>query len=132
MRTTHQRPRKSIPSPTADTPLRAPSYYLSSELTPEFLSSYGGGRRDNCRSSQASLCSPVHGLGGLEALAPPPFRFDPYPYGLLTFIVSLEGVLIATFVVIKQNRMAVQSDQRDHLNLQVDLLAEQEMTAVLR
>ena len=31
-------------------------------------------------------------------LAPSPLRFDPYPFGLLTFIVSLEGVLIATFV----------------------------------
>jgi len=67
-----------------------------------------------------------------NALAAPALRFDPYPYGLLTFIVSLEGVLIATFVLIKQNRMAAQSDQRDHLNLQVDLLAEQEMTVVLR
>ena len=67
-----------------------------------------------------------------NAFAGPRLRFDPYPYGLLTFIVSLEGVLIATFVLIKQNRMAAQSDQRDHLNLQVDLLAEQEMTVVLR
>ena len=67
-----------------------------------------------------------------NALASPGLRFDPYPYGLLTFIVSLEGVLIATFVLIKQNRMAAQSDQRDHLNLQVDLLAEQEMTVILR
>jgi uncharacterized membrane protein len=69
---------------------------------------------------------------GWNALAPEGLRFDPYPYGLLTFIVSLEGVLIATFVLIKQNRMAAQSDQRDHLNLQVDLLAEQEMTVMLR
>lgn len=67
-----------------------------------------------------------------NGLASPRLRFDPYPYGLLTFIVSLEGVLIATFVLIKQNRMAAQSDQRDHLNLQVDLLAEQEMTVMLR
>src|SRR5215218_3622246 len=67
-----------------------------------------------------------------NALAAPWLRFDPYPYGLLTFIVSLEGVLIATFVLIAQNRMAVQSDRRDHLNLQVDLLAEQEMTLMLR
>src|SRR3954463_4749717 len=67
-----------------------------------------------------------------NAAAPQHFRFDPYPYGLLTFIVSLEGVLIATFVLIAQNRMAAQSDRRDHLNLQVDLLAEQEMTLVLR
>ena len=67
-----------------------------------------------------------------NATAPEHLRFDPYPYGLLTFIVSLEGVLIATFVLITQNRMAAQSDRRDHLNLQVDLLAEQEMTLVLR
>ena len=67
-----------------------------------------------------------------NALAPTGLRFDPYPYGLLTFIVSMEGVLIATFVLITQNRMAMQSDRRDHLNLQVDLLAEQEMTMVLR
>ena len=67
-----------------------------------------------------------------NAAAPESLRFDPYPYGLLTFIVSLEGVLIATFVLITQNRMSVQSDRRDHLNLQVDLLAEQEMTMVLR
>jgi uncharacterized membrane protein len=72
------------------------------------------------------------GWAAWNALAPPSLRFDPYPYGLLTFIVSLEGVLIATFVLIAQNRMAVQSDRRDHLNLQVDLLAEQEMTLVLR
>lgn len=72
------------------------------------------------------------GWAAWNALAPSRLRFDPYPYGLLTFIVSLEGVLIATFVLIKQNRMAAQSDQRDHLNLQVDLLAEQEMTVVLR
>jgi uncharacterized membrane protein len=69
---------------------------------------------------------------GWNALASPSLQFDPYPYGLLTFIVSLEGVLIATFVLIAQNRMAVQSDRRDHLNLQVDLLAEQEMTLMLR
>src|SRR3954469_18878052 len=67
-----------------------------------------------------------------NAAVPQSLRFDPYPYGLLTFIVSLEGVLIATFVLITQNRMAAQSDRRDHLNLQVDLLAEQEMTLVLR
>jgi uncharacterized membrane protein len=67
-----------------------------------------------------------------NALAPESLRFDPYPYGLLTFIVSLEGVLIATFVLITQNRMSRQADARDHLNLQIDLLAEQETTAMLR
>ena len=58
--------------------------------------------------------------------------FDPYPYVLLTMCVSMEGVLIATFVLMKQNRMSLRSDQRDHLNLQVDLLAEKEITKILQ
>jgi uncharacterized membrane protein len=72
------------------------------------------------------------GWASWNALAPETMQFDPYPYGLLTFIVSLEGVLVATFVLITQNRMNRQAEQRAHLNLQVDLLAEQEMTMVLR
>ena len=63
---------------------------------------------------------------------PARWRFDPYPFGLLTMFVSLEGVILATFVLITQNRMSEQTDRRDHLNLQVNLLAEQEMTMVLR
>jgi uncharacterized membrane protein len=63
--------------------------------------------------------------------APVAQRFDRYPFGLLTFIVSLEGVLIATFVLMAQNRMSRQTEERAHLNLQVDLLTEQEMTLVL-
>ena len=47
-------------------------------------------------------------------------------------LVSTEGVLVATFVLITQNRMSRRSDQRDQLNLQIDLLAEEEMTVVLR
>lgn len=67
-----------------------------------------------------------------NAFGPEPLRFDPFPFGLLTMIVSMEGVVVAIFVLITQNRMSAQSDERDHLNLQVDLLAEQEMTMVLR
>ena len=52
--------------------------------------------------------------------------------GLLTFAVSLEGVLIATFVLVAQNNMSRQTDQRDHLNLQISMLAEQEMTLILK
>ncbi len=39
-------------------------------------------------------------------------------------IVSVEGVLLSTFVLIKQSRMQRRSDIRDHLNLQIDLLSE--------
>ena len=58
--------------------------------------------------------------------------FDPYPYPFLTMAVSLEGVLVATFVLIKQNRVSRRADHRDHLNLQIDLLAEKEITKILQ
>ena len=59
-------------------------------------------------------------------------RFDPYPFILLAMIVSVEGVLLSTFVLMKQNRMQKKSDTRDHLNLQIDLLAEKEVTKSLQ
>ncbi len=59
-------------------------------------------------------------------------RFDPYPFILLAMIVSVEGVVLSTFVLMKQNRMQRKTDQRDHLNLQIDLLAEKEITKVLQ
>jgi len=58
--------------------------------------------------------------------------FDPYPFVLLTLIVSAEAVIISTFVLVKQNRMSHRADQRDHLNLQIDLLAEKEITKMLQ
>ncbi len=41
-------------------------------------------------------------------------------------------MLIATFVLIAQNRMSRQSDERDHLSLQISMLAEQELTLMLK
>src|SRR3954451_11236561 len=66
---------------------------------------------------------------GLLHVAP---AFDPYPFQLLCMIVSLEGVLLSTFVLIKQNRMSALADERSHLDLQVSLLAEQEVTKVIQ
>jgi uncharacterized membrane protein len=70
----------------------------------------------------------VTNLGLLPGVAP----FDPFPFPFLTMTVSLEAIFLALFVLASQNRLAVQTDKRAHLNLQVDLLAEREMTAVLR
>jgi uncharacterized membrane protein len=72
------------------------------------------------------------GWASWNTLAPQHLRFDPYPFGLMTMLVSLEGVFLATFVLISQNRMMAQSERRDHLGLQVNLLTEQELTMVLR
>jgi uncharacterized membrane protein len=58
--------------------------------------------------------------------------FDPFPFGILTLIVSSEGVFITIFILIGQNRMSRQSDRRAHLDLQISILAEQELTIMLR
>lgn len=60
------------------------------------------------------------------------WKFDPYPFALLCMLVSLEGVLLSTFVLIKQNRMSQRADYRAHLDLQVNLLSEKEITKVLQ
>ena len=51
--------------------------------------------------------------------------FYPYPFSLLTMIVSLEAIFLSTFVLIAQNRLSIQSEQRAEFDLQVNLLAEQ-------
>jgi uncharacterized membrane protein len=58
--------------------------------------------------------------------------FDPFPYTLLTTIVSLEAIFLTLFVLASENRLTQEADRRGQLDLQVNLLAEQEMTIVLR
>ena len=58
--------------------------------------------------------------------------FDPFPFGLLTMVVSLEAIFLATFVLISQNRLSAEADRRADLDLQIGLLAEYELTRVLR
>lgn len=58
--------------------------------------------------------------------------FDPFPFPLLTMIVSLEAIFLALFVLASQNRLGKQADLRANLDLQIDLLVEREMTAVLQ
>jgi uncharacterized membrane protein len=58
--------------------------------------------------------------------------FDPFPYPLLSSITSLEAVLLAAFVLMKQNRMSVIADRRDHLDLQVNLLTERKATQIIQ
>jgi uncharacterized membrane protein len=58
--------------------------------------------------------------------------FDPYPYQFLTFVVSLEAIFLSLFILMSQNRANRQADARAHLDLQINLLAEQESTKVLQ
>ena len=58
--------------------------------------------------------------------------FDPFPFTFLTLLVSLEAIILTGMVLMTQNRMTRQADKRAHLDLQVNLLAEQELTAMLQ
>jgi uncharacterized membrane protein len=58
--------------------------------------------------------------------------FDPYPYQFLTFVVSLEAIFLSLFILMSQGRSAKQADDRAHLDLQINLLAEQESTKMLQ
>src|ERR1035437_8151278 len=67
----------------------------------------------------------LHVIPGLKA-------FDPFPLGVLALVVSSESVFLTIFVLISQSRMARQSERRAHLDLQVGMLSEQELTTILQ
>lgn len=60
------------------------------------------------------------------------FVFDPFPYSLLNLVVALEAVFLTSVVLLTQNHMTRLADRRAHLDLQINLLAEQELTAILQ
>lgn len=59
-------------------------------------------------------------------------HFDPRPFSLLSTCVGLEAILLVSFVLMRQMRIGRRSEERDHLMLQVLLLSEKEITALLR
>lgn len=58
-------------------------------------------------------------------------RFDP-SFVILATVASVEAIFISTFILISQNRAAAEADRRDELNLQISLLAEHEITRLVR
>jgi len=58
--------------------------------------------------------------------------FDPFPFSLLTTIVSLEAIILAIFVLISQNRNIKVDDLREEIHLQVNLIAEKEITKIMK
>lgn len=57
--------------------------------------------------------------------------FDPYPFNLLTTALSLEAIWLSVLVLISQNREAKIDKLRSELDLQINLIAEQEITKIL-
>src|SRR5947207_5278501 len=58
-------------------------------------------------------------------------KFDPYPYGMLTTIVSLEAIFLSIFVLMTQSRESKIGELREELTLQVNLRMEEEITKTL-
>src|ERR1019366_6129291 len=67
----------------------------------------------------------LHVIPGLKA-------FDPFPFGVLALVVSSESVFFTISVLISKSRMARQSERRSHLDLQVGMLSDQELTTILQ
>jgi uncharacterized membrane protein len=58
--------------------------------------------------------------------------FDPFPFGMLTTVVSLEAIFLSLFVLLSQNRMQKMADQQMELDLQINLLTEYELTRLMQ
>jgi uncharacterized membrane protein len=58
-------------------------------------------------------------------------HFDPPPFPLLDVLFAFEAILVASFILMRQSRMSRRAEERDHLMLQILLLTEREITAVL-
>jgi uncharacterized membrane protein len=59
-------------------------------------------------------------------------RWDPYPFILLNLALSFQAAYAAPILMISQNRQAKLNERRNHLDLQINMLAEQETTEILR
>jgi len=57
--------------------------------------------------------------------------WDPFPFGLLTMIVSLEAIFLSIFVLMTQQRESAIAELREELSLQVSLRIEEEVTKAL-
>jgi CRP/FNR family cyclic AMP-dependent transcriptional regulator len=53
--------------------------------------------------------------------------FDPFPYGLLTMVVSLEAIFLSVFVLLSQNRQAAKERIRSDIEYEVNIKAEMEV-----
>jgi uncharacterized membrane protein len=57
---------------------------------------------------------------------------DPFPFTLLTMIVSLEAIFLSAFILMSENRQGRLADRRARVNLQVDMIAEREITKLMK
>jgi uncharacterized membrane protein len=87
--------------------------------------------------ASSTACLVLHGVGftvwllwntGKLGIRP----IDPFPFGLMTTIVSLEAIFLSIFVLMAQQRESAIAELREELGLQVSLRVEQELTKTLQ
>jgi uncharacterized membrane protein len=141
---TSSEPTTPEPTPTTAIHGESPSdHAIEAVAQIEHASRDARSRIDHCASTITRLAGSVHSivlhlgwfiswlLINLQAL-PGIKPFDPFPFNLLTTVVSIEAIFLTLFVLISQNRMSQEADKRAQLDLQVNLLAEKETTLILR
>lgn len=95
----------------------------------DFLTSYFGSISFFSANAVFFLAWIVLNLGYLRPAIEP---FDPFPFVLLTMVVSLEAIFLSVIVLMSQNRQGYISTLRDELQLQVNLITERELTKALQ
>lgn len=63
--------------------------------------------------------------------APESWKFDPFPYFLLSTIMAIQAILIAIFILMNQNHMKDLAQKSDGLDVQINLLTEHEVTQIM-
>jgi uncharacterized membrane protein len=106
----------------------AQKYATTSERIADFFTAFSGNMKFVYLHSVWFIVWVAWNIGMIPGLAP----FDPFPFGLLTMIVSLEAIFLSTFVLISQNREQKINEIRDEIDTQINLYQEQEITQVLR
>lgn len=66
------------------------------------------------------------------ALKPVLMPFDTFPFPMLTTVVSLEAIFLTLIVLMSQNRQSLISSLREEIDIQVNLIAEREITKILQ
>jgi uncharacterized membrane protein len=75
----------------------------------------------------------IAGWIALNAYPPAGMRpFDPYPFGLLALVVGVEFIFLTTFVLLNQKHEMRRTEHWQHLQLQLSMLTEQEVTKTLQ
>lgn len=81
------------------------------------------------------LCNLIFFTGWIavnNGLIPAVTPFDPYPFILLITLVSLEAIMLSIIVLMSQNRASAINTLRDEMELQVEMIAEREVTKALK